>query len=201
MSALGYPSDLTPEQREALRAEDARRMKARIEDRLYELADDIGRGYNRMKDWSDAEVVAYANGVRHSLEWLAELHECAESPGAFLQIQGALGERYRRTNSPAGKLKRRLFQNLIDVIRDKRIAMLDRYESLDYATEFKVWQARVWALERKGIAREEWDEFNMLQRELRAVWELSHHLITLPHWTAENWKRRSPQPQEAQVAA
>ncbi len=188
-------NELSEDQREALRVEQTKRIQSWIEERVYDLADDIGsvgRGYNRLKNYSDLEVEAYASAFRDALESLGEREGCGAIP-AFVQIYGALGERFHRQDLALGKrrhtLKRRLFDKLIVMIRNKRIAMLDNFESFEYS-EFRPLQSRVWALERKGIEREEWDEFQLLQRELRALWELQSHLILSKHWTSENWKRR-----------
>jgi len=187
-------NEANQEQREQFRQENSRRVRTWIEDKLYDLADDIGRGYNQLHKLADAEVESYARGMRQALESLAEREGCGDIP-AFVQIHGALGERWQRADLAAGSgrhaLKRKLFDRLIEQIRNKRIAMVDQFESFAYATEFRPLQRRVWAIERKGVEREEWDEFQIVQRELRALWELSHRLVGSRYWLNENWKRRT----------
>lgn len=187
---------ITPEVREQFRTEQAKQVKTWIEQRVWDLCDDISKGYNSLKDYSDAEVCAYARGVLHSLEWMGERFEC-DAVAMRTLVDGALGERYHRTNSPAGKLHRRLFAKLITQIRAKRVAMVDNYESLDYRGEYEVWRKRVWAIERVGVPQEEYAEFNQLRHELNAIWALSSWLLNSGHWRNENWQRRK----EVKVAA
>jgi hypothetical protein len=191
MNMNTFASPLTEAQREEFREQERKRLKIWIEDRIWDLADDIGLGYNQLDKLSDAEVVAYARGQRNVLSALAEREEVdLHYDSCLAQIEGALGERFRRTNSPSGKLKRRLFDKLITQIRDKRIAMLDRYESLNYRGEYEVWRKRVWAIERAGVPAEEYQEFDRLRHELAAVWSLASHLMGSKHWLEKNWEAR-----------
>ena len=190
---------LTEEQREQLRGQQAHQMRKWVEQRVWDLCDDISNsnGYNQFDKLSDSEVMQYARGAMHNLEAIRERFECSELRIRTL-IDGALGERYHRTQSGAGKFKRRLFGNLAGEIRAHRVAMLDQYVTFDYA-QWTVWRKRVLAIERKGYEREEWEEFQQLQNELNALYSLSSWLVGCQSWRENNWEWRKSQ--EVKVAA
>ena len=186
-------------QREQFRQEQSKHTKEWLEQRVWDLCDDIGKGYNQLDKLSDAEVVQYARGKSDVLEAIGERFEC-DSLQIRTKVDGALGERYHRANSPAGNFKRRLFGNLAMEIRAKRVAMLDAYESLDYA-QYSGWRKRVWSIERKGYTLEEAAEFTQLQHELNAIWSLSSWLLNSNYWRQKNWEARKPKPEVLPQAA
>lgn len=187
---------------EEFRTQEREQLKVWIEEQVWEAADDIGQGYGGLDKYSPEQLAAYARGQRRLLEPLADRNEMNVG-NLFLQFEAAIGERMRRLQVSSecgmrsaeiirrGKLRRRLFNNLIEQIRDKRIAMLDRYELLDYKAEYTPWRNRVWAWERRGVEQKDWDEFNQVRQELDALWSLSHHLTADRSWFAKHYELRS----------
>lgn len=165
-----------------------KRVKERLENMVWDYADTIAHGYNDTKSFSDAEAEAFARGVKNVIWSWAEAEELDINTA---QIDAAIGERLRRKNSPRQKLASRRLNNLIEWIRDKRIRMLDQYESLGYQNEFKPFQAKVWKLERAEFhSQEEANDMQIVHLELRALWNLSHDLVGREYWRKKNWELR-----------
>lgn len=197
MSSLYFESP-TEEQKERLQAEQAAALKRRLEELVWSTADDVGNptGCYRMKDYSDQEMAAYVEGIRLVVEIMAERSEVEVRNTR--QLAAAIGERLRRRQSPRQKLATRRLNNLIEAIRDKRIAMLDQYEELHYKTEFRVWQDKVWKLQRGELhSKEEDADLVIVQRELTALMDLRSELINQKHWRDESWKRRQAKTEAA----
>ena len=196
-----FTDPVTEEQREQFRAQQSHQMHAWVEQRVWDLCDDIGKGYNQLDKLSDGEVMHYARGVMNTLESILERFECKELRIRTL-VDGALGERHHRKYGEGGhyraSYRRRLFANLAVEIRRRRVAMLDHYETFNYP-EWEGWRKRVWAIERKGVEREEWQEFERLQHELNALYSLQSWLSCSEHWREKNWAWRNSQ--EVKVAA
>lgn len=195
-------NSLTEAQREAVRLQQARRMRQWVEERVWELCDDVaGRGCTTLEKFSDAEIAAYVRGVRHTLYAVLERWECQDLAILTL-VDGALGERHHRRYSTGAYnprseyartgYARRMFGNLVLEIRAHRVAMLDEHVTFDYP-RWSAWQKRVWAIERKGVEREHWDEFGRLQHELKALMSLSNRLVSCEDWRNKNWAWRKTQ--------
>lgn len=188
--------ELTEAQRELVRAQQADTVRQWMEQRAWDLCDDIaGRGCTDLAKLSDTEIAAYARGVRNTLGDLLERFECKELRLQTL-VHGALGERHQRRYGTGGHhragYERRRFGNLAIEIRMHRIAMLDDAVTFNYPL-WESWRKRVWAIERQGVAREEWEEFERLQHELNALMSLSHWLVGGESWRQKNWAWRKSQ--------
>lgn len=175
------------------REEQARQIHQWAEQQAWDLCDDIaGRGATELAKISVAEIKAYARGMRNALAAVLERFECKDLALQTL-IDGALGERrHRQEAGQTPDYDRRLFGNLAAEIRAHRVAMLDDAVTFDYP-RWSAWQKRVWAIERQAVRREEWDEFERLQHELKALWSLSAWLIGCEHWRQKNWEWRKTQ--------
>lgn len=182
---------------------EAAKLKERLEAMVWDAADSIGNSWMG-RNYSDEKTAGYAEGVKNTVDGLAERTEFIVDTK---QISGALGERLRRTNSPGQKLVWRALNSLLERIRDKRIAMLDKYESLDYPHEMRPWEKKLRELTHVyGRAEVEtpgrWEELAMVQRELQALWSLHSHLWLDRSWVDNRLKRqRETAPVVAEVAA
>lgn len=177
--------------------------KWRLEEYLWDAVDDIGKSQQRCRGLTDGEIQVFADTTRDWLWFVAEREEIdlEKSLHITCQFQGAIGERWRRTSAPQQKLKRRRYDKIITTIRDKRIAMLDQFVSLEYKDGWAEWRKLVWRWQRDDSQSEEdWTELNRLEHELIALWELSHHLAGSAYWCRKNWEQRQPK-SETQVAA
>lgn len=199
--AAKFAGPLTEGQRDRVHVDQAHAMHKWVEQQAWNLCDDItGRGCSTLERLSDEEMAARARGVRNTLESILERFDAG---GGELRLQtlidGAFGERYQRKHGERGTgYKRRLFGNIAKEIRAHRIAILDRYETSDYPL-WESWRKRVWAIERKGVDREQWEEFQRLQHELEALRSLSCWLLHSEHWRNQNWEWRKTQ--EVKAAA
>jgi hypothetical protein len=202
----GVELDLSEGQRKQLREQQARQVQDWVEQRVWDLCDDLaGRGCTTLQRLSDRELAAYARGVKNTLHDVLERFEGKDISIQTL-IDGALGEAdFRKCGDIRGTPGARLFSyrrlkfwNLALQIRAHRVALLDAGETFDYP-RWRGWQKEVWAIERRRVAREEWEEFERLHHELKAVWALSSWLISCESWRDKNWKWR--QSQEGKVAA
>jgi hypothetical protein len=171
-----------------------------LESEVEESAQRIGEpgAYFRIGSYSDEEMAAYANGVKSVIQRLLEHYELENSSLGCKQIDAAIGERLRRVGSKRQKLSTRRLNNIVEAIRDKRIAMLDRYEGLDYKLEYAPLQKKLWAIERHGVRDEqEGVDYQVVDRELKALFDLSSQLINDKSWMARHFELR----EKAQVAA
>lgn len=160
---------------------------------VFQAAESIGEGYDGCDKRSPAELAAYADGVRNTLVVLAEQYEIELRTR---QVRAAVGEALRRRNVPEQKLKSRRLNNIIEEVRDHRIAMLDRYQSLDY-TKLRDWQKKLWAIER--TEREgEWAERELVATEVSALRDLYDHLLSDGDWFRKQYDlaRQGQQPAE-----
>lgn len=189
-----FAEPLTEAQREQVRETQAHQMHEWVEQRVWDLCDDIGNGYNQLDKLSDGEVMQYARGAMHSLEAILERFECKELRIRTL-IDGALGERCLRAIRAGRRshdFKRRMFGNLAAEIRAHRIAMIDDAATFNYPL-WESWRKRVWAIERKGVEQADWEEFQQLQHELNALSSLSNWLVGCKSWRDKNWAWRDSQ--------
>lgn len=203
MSASDFTEPLSEAQRKQFRSQQAHQTHTWVEQRVWDLCDDItGRGCTTLEKLSDAEIAAYARGVLSTLEVILERFDCKELRLRTL-IDGAMGERHHRrhagqTSYGSFGYQRRMFANLAIEIREHRVAMVDRFETFDYP-RWESWRKRVWAIERKGVEPGEWEEFERLQHELNALRSLCDWLTDSEHWRRKNWEwrntQRSPSPQ------
>ncbi len=166
----------------------ARELRDRLEEMVWEAADRIGHsvGWYQIQSYSDEEVAGYANGIKNTITGLVESYDLQSNwRFGFVshQFEGALGERLRRLNSPKQKLKSRALNNLVTEIRDKRIALLDRCDDENFSDQYRAWQKRIWAFERKGFESDELcNEFERVKGEFDALEQLRCHLWHDRHW-------------------
>lgn len=188
-----FTNPMTESQRVQFDAQQTYQMEKWVEQQVWDLCDDItGRGCTTLGKLSDGEIAAYARGVRNTLNSVLERFRCKDFPIQTL-IDGALGERHhRRSGHGQTGYHRRLFGNLAWEIRELRVAMLDSFVTFDYP-KWETWRKRVWAIERKGVERGEWEEFELLQHELNALSSLSSWLVKSDYWRDKNWEWRKSQ--------
>jgi len=190
-----FADPLTEAQREQVRETQAHQMHQWVEQRVWDLCDAIGKGYDQLDKASDAEIEAYARGVRNTLDSVLERFACKELRLTTL-IDGALGERHYRKYGARGHhragYQRRMFGNLALEIRAHRIAMIDDAETFNYPL-WATWRKRVWAIERKGVEQRDWEEFERLQHEVNALMSLSNWLVGCKSWREKNWAWRESQ--------
>ncbi len=168
---------------------------------IWDAADSVARGYNGLDKLSDLAVEQYARGYHHALESLAEANALRMDSlrFAFGQIRAALGERLRRNNSPNQKLPGRapLLNEVLAQIRDKRIAMRDRYELLEYNGEFRAWKKRLRRFELNRYEAHEFANWQVVDVELDAIWALSSRLIADKAWFARHYEATHPKEEVA----
>ena len=190
-----------------------RQLKQSLENRLWDTVDEIGHGgYSCTRNFTDDMWAAYARGVKSTLDSIAE-NQQIDLPTH--QIYGALGERLRRIEvsasvspSPGGEgrgeggrvtPKRspfRAINNLLDKIRDHRIAILDQYSSLDRDIErdcdrkLRAFNHRFDPGEDRELESEHWLANETIRNELRALRELYTHLLSDRGWFAKHYESR-----------
>jgi hypothetical protein len=185
-----------------------RQLTERFQERFWEGIDTVSNGWSSTGHYSAGEAAAYAHGYRDALFSLAERFEV--DPGDYDQFAAALGERQRRAQVEAGAApvpsgndmdspahlrvaaRRRLvggveFKNLTlrriaTAIRDKRIAMVDRYEGLGLK-EDEPWLAKLRRFGLHGCTKDgEAAEYDAVRAELRMLRHLYLHLISDREW-------------------
>ncbi len=192
-----------------------KRIKERLQHRLWDAVENItGEYWTSVRRYSIAEVQAYADGIMHSLEWMAEQF-CVDLP-ARGQLRAAVGELQRRRQLEWGPAKpSRGLMGLLEEVRDARIAMVEQYQKVDYAKE-KEWGKRLRTYERQARNRppmaneaadrkrdmELWEELEQVRSEIRAANEYFLHLIGDRSWFSKYYELTHPRlPQPIEEAA
>jgi hypothetical protein len=146
---------------------------------------------DELRDLDFAQVSAYARGVKHALSSAAERLDVAHERLDLCQIDGALGERFRRLFPAKNQFRSRGLNPVVNAVRDKRIAMFDEYVLANYATELRPWRKKLEKLGRQDRPSDDpfWSELQVVQRELDAIQQLNHQLLSDKIWWEEHYRR------------
>lgn len=190
--------DPTPGQVEKITSDYNARMKSRLQDMVWDAMDELGDPMcSSTAKYSDAEMAAYAAGIKNIIWGIAE--RC-EVEVCTRQIDAALGERLRRVNSKQQKLRSRRLNNILDAIRDQRIAMRDKYVTLEYSGVFKPLRSKLWKIQNQAIKHGwsyegECEDYHKVERELDALFGLNGLLIGDDGWLKKHMELHHRKPE------
>lgn len=164
--------------------------------RAQDAADTIavpGNCCSSQYHWTEEQWHSYADGQSRLLDSLAERFSISRHSLSLHQIDGALGERWRRRNPRRNQFCRRALNNLANDIRDLRIRMRDDYFLPNYQADLKPLPLRLAKLERKdppvGSTNRYWTELNQIRRELEALDTFRNQCLSDRGWFDEVFRR------------
>jgi hypothetical protein len=190
---------------ETLRAQRGAEVARQIENQMWDGVEKVGNQlcWFGISDYDGAQMAAYAKGLAHAIEGIAQALALATPDYMTENFAGALGERLARLNSEP-KLHWPTLNNALRQVRARRIAMLDRHEAgMDYKEyrEFRRCLDRLRArVDRCELSKEREqlfdEEFRLVNDEFRALEELKDHLMHDKSWWARHYELhlRKPTP-------
>jgi hypothetical protein len=169
-------------------------LERALKHRAQDAADTIavpGNHYSNQNDWTEDHWHGYAAGQSHLLSGLAERFEVCHSGLRLHQIDGALGERYRRQHPAKNQFHSRSLNNLVNAIRDLRIRMRDDYILASYADDIAPKEKRLRKLGNSDHAATDgfWRELETVKQEMAALRTFNSQCLTDKIWFAEYFRR------------